>query len=164
MGGAIATLLAATVPDSVASLTLLAPGGFGEAINEPLLRRFAEATSEAELSHCLAAMGGPGFVPPQESVAALAAVRAADGQRQVLLDLCSVIAKGGRQGVIPAALLEAIRAPVTLVWGDADPVLALPRGDALPPNFDLVTVRGAGHMLPEESPDVVAELLRGRLG
>ena len=78
--------------------------------------------------------------------------------------LLSAIARGGRQGVIPTALLASVRVPVTLVWGDADPVLDPPRPDSLPGHFDLVTVGGAGHMLPEECPDIVAQLLRGRLG
>ena len=38
MGGAVATLMALS-PERVASLTLLAPGGFGPEINGPLMRR-----------------------------------------------------------------------------------------------------------------------------
>ena len=43
MGGAVATLMALAEPETIASLTLLAPGGFGPEINGPLLRRYAAA-------------------------------------------------------------------------------------------------------------------------
>ena len=45
MGGAVAVLMAAARPDMVGSLTLLAPGGFGEEIDGPLIRRFAALLS-----------------------------------------------------------------------------------------------------------------------
>ncbi|MCP4318771.1 MAG: alpha/beta fold hydrolase [Hyphomicrobiales bacterium] len=41
MGGAVATLIALRTPDIVASMTLLAPGGYGPEINHCLLRRYA---------------------------------------------------------------------------------------------------------------------------
>ncbi|MDT9126949.1 alpha/beta fold hydrolase, partial [Escherichia coli] len=58
MGGAVATLMALMAPNRVISLTLLAPGGSGEAINGTLLRRYAAAGDENELKSCLLAMSG----------------------------------------------------------------------------------------------------------
>ena len=63
MGGAIATLMALADPSRVASLTLLAPGGFGPEINAGLLRRYAAANGRKEIRACLAAMSGPRSVP-----------------------------------------------------------------------------------------------------
>lgn len=163
MGGAVATLLAAASPDVIASLTLLAPGGFGETINEPLLAAFARATDAAELAGCLAAMSAPGFHPREASAAALADIRALPGQRELLVELCSVIARDGRQGVIPAAMLATIASPVTIVWGDRDSVLPAPRAEDLPAHFEMLRLPGAGHMLPDERPGEVAGLLRRRL-
>jgi len=75
MGGAIATLMALADPDRVASLTLLAPGGFGSEINAGLLRRYAAATGRREVRASLAAMSGPRSVPPDHVVDALCRMR-----------------------------------------------------------------------------------------
>ncbi len=50
MGGAAAAVAALMEPKRIASLTLLAPGGFGREIDHRLLRRYAAATKEAELA------------------------------------------------------------------------------------------------------------------
>ena len=49
--------------------------------------------------------------------------------------------------------------PVRLLWGDADPVLPFAQSSGLPPRFEVVRAEGAGHMLIEERPDMVAALL-----
>jgi pimeloyl-ACP methyl ester carboxylesterase len=53
-GGAVATLLTSARPQSVASLTVLAPGGYGPEINGALLRRYGGAVEPAEIHNCLA--------------------------------------------------------------------------------------------------------------
>ena len=58
MGGAVATLVALRIPELVASVTLLAPGGFGPEINHRLLARFAQAQGEEELRAILENMFG----------------------------------------------------------------------------------------------------------
>ena len=49
MGGAIASLVGLFSPDVVASLTLLAPGGFGPEINYRMLQAYADAADEQTL-------------------------------------------------------------------------------------------------------------------
>jgi pimeloyl-ACP methyl ester carboxylesterase len=160
MGGAIATLAALSSPERVASLTLLAPGGFGEEINAPLLRRFGAATSVEELRDCLVAMSTPDFSPSPEAVDALVAKRAQAGQREMLEKIADAIARDGRQGVIPPDWLTTLSMPVTVVWGAEDPMLPLSQTGKLPPSFKLHPVPGAGHMLVEERPDLVVDLIR----
>ena len=53
MGGAAAALAALMEPARAASLTLLAPGGFGPEANQMLLRRYASASGEAEITQVL---------------------------------------------------------------------------------------------------------------
>jgi pimeloyl-ACP methyl ester carboxylesterase len=164
MGGAIATLAALSSPEKVASLTLLAPGGFGEEINASLLRRYGAATSVEELRDCLVAMSTPDFSPSPEAVDALGAMRAQAGQKEMLAKIADAIARDGRQGVIPPDWLAALSMPVTVVWGTEDPMLPYSQTGNLPPSFKFHPVPGAGHMLVEERPDLVADLIRQAIG
>ncbi|MBN9236706.1 MULTISPECIES: alpha/beta fold hydrolase [Phyllobacteriaceae] len=161
MGGAIATLIALADPDRFASLTLLAPGGYGEEIDADLLRRFAAAEDPDEIRACLAAMSGPGHIVSDRIVADAMAMRARPGQLKKLREIVATIAKGGRQGVIPADLLAKLTMPVAVAWGVLDSVLPVSQADTLPDRFDLHLVPVAGHMLPDEAPGLIVELLRG---
>ncbi|PSJ53682.1 alpha/beta fold hydrolase [Pseudaminobacter soli (ex Li et al. 2025)] len=164
MGGAIATLAALSSPERVASLTLLAPGGFGEVINGPLLRRFGAATSAEELRDCLVAMATPDFSPSPEAVEPLVAMRAQAGQKEMLEKIADAIARDGRQGVIPPDWLATLSMPVMVAWGTEDPMLPFSQTSTLPPHFRLEPLPGAGHMLIEERPDLVADLIRRAIG
>ncbi|MET3592156.1 pyruvate dehydrogenase E2 component (dihydrolipoamide acetyltransferase) [Mesorhizobium shonense] len=160
MGGAIATLMALADPERVASLTLLAPGGFGPEINGPLLRRYAAADDSNEIRACLAAMSGPGSMPPEHVVEALLRMRGRPGQLQTLVDIAAAMTRDDRQGVIPGERLETLNMPVMVVWGTDDPVLPVDQAESLPAHFHLHHVLEAGHMLAEEAPDLIAEVVR----
>ncbi|RUU03045.1 alpha/beta fold hydrolase [Mesorhizobium sp. USDA-HM6] len=160
MGGAIATLMALADPERVASLTLLAPGGFGPEINGSLLRRYAAADDRNEIRACLAAMSGPGSMPPEHVVEALLRMRERSGQLQTLVDIAAAMTRDDRQGVIPSERLETLSMPVMVVWGTDDPVLPVYQAEGLPPHFHLHHVLEAGHMLVEEAPDLIAEVVR----
>ncbi|MDX8498903.1 alpha/beta fold hydrolase [Mesorhizobium sp. VK4C] len=160
MGGAIATLMALADPERVASLTLLAPGGFGPEINGSLLRRYAAADDRNEIRACLAAMSGPGSMPPEHVVEALLRMRERPGQLQTLVDIAAAMTRDDRQGVIPGERLETLNMPVMVVWGTDDPVLPVDQAESLPAHFHLHHVLEAGHMLAEEVPDLIAEVVR----
>jgi pimeloyl-ACP methyl ester carboxylesterase len=159
MGGAFAALLAIASPQPVASLTLLAPGGFGEEINGRLLARYAVARDVAEIVRCLEGMFGWASVIPDETIEILARMRAVPGQVDFLAGLASKISRDGRQGVIPREQLAALQMPISLVWGTLDGVLPYHQSQDLPPAFALHTARGTGHMLAEEVPDLVVRVI-----
>lgn len=159
MGGAIAALTALRAPQRVASLTLLAPGGFGPEINGPLLERLATADHDA-LRHAIDGMSAPGFATLTRDVAAAAAVHGAPGQRAKLAEIAAIIAKDSRQGEIPRAQLATLSMPVTVVWGDADPVLPYHQSRDLPASFRLETLPGKGHMLLNEARRTVTAIIR----
>lgn len=160
MGGAIATLVALSEPAKVASLTLLSPGGFGVEINQPLLRRFAAAREHAELRGCLAAMMAPDAAVDAAGLEELVAMRARPGQVEKLGQIVEVIARDGRQGVIPADRLGQLAMPVAVVWGTLDPVLPFQQAENLPSSFALHRLDGKGHMLVEEAAGFVTGLIR----
>ena len=164
MGGAIATLIALSAPEPVASLTLLSPGGFGEVINGPLLRRYAEAATPGDIRTCLAAMSAPDFDLPEQAVEALQQMRMIPGQTASLVEIAGMITRGDRQGEIPRDAICGLPMPVRIVWGDADPVLPFAQSAGLPPRFEIRRAAGAGHMLIEERPDEVIDLLAAATG
>lgn len=164
MGGAIAALAGLIEPDRVASLTLLAPGGFGEEINGPLLRRFAAARPADEIRACLTAMSAPGFIPDGRGIDALAAIRAVSGQTEKLVEIGAAITGNDKQGVIPRELLAGLAMPMAVAWGTEDTVLPYGQTARLPENITLHTISGAGHMLPEEAPEAVTSIIRRMIG
>ncbi len=144
----------------MASLTLLAPGGFGPQISEPLLIGIAAPATTDALRSGLSAMGAPGFERPTKNVAVAAAMRAAAGQADKLSEIAARIAKDGQQGEIPRSALAGLKMPVTVVWGTADPVLPYAQSRDLPEQFRLITLPGVGHMLPEEARKAVVQAIR----
>jgi pyruvate dehydrogenase E2 component (dihydrolipoamide acetyltransferase) len=163
MGGAVACLIALRAGDRVASLTLLAPGGFGPEINGPLLRRFATPADADELRAAMNALAAPGYAYETKYVAALAALRGIEGQPARLDGICEVIAKDSRQGEIPRDMLATLAMPVTVVWGTEDPVLPYGQSADLPSGFNFVSVPGAGHMLPVEARKTVIAAIRATI-
>ena len=163
MGGAVACLMALRAGERIASLTLLAPGGFGPEINEPLLRRFATPADADELRAAMDDMAAPGYAFETKYVAALAALRRIEGQPAKLENICSMIARDGRQGEIPRNSLATLAMPVTVVWGTDDPVLPYSHSANLPSGFYFISSPGAGHMLPVEARKAVTAAIRGTI-
>lgn len=160
MGGAVATLMALIEPAKVASLTLLAPGGFGPEINGPLLRRYAAASDLPEILACLEAMSGPGSPPALGTAHMLHEMRDRPGQLEKLVEIAGAMTRDDRQGVIPRDQLDTLSMPAMAVWGSDDPVLPSTQADDLPPHFHVHHVLSAGHMLIEEAPDLVARIIQ----
>jgi pyruvate dehydrogenase E2 component (dihydrolipoamide acetyltransferase) len=163
MGGAVACLMGLRAADRVASLTLLAPGGFGPEISEPRLRDLAAHDTADALRAAMNAMCAPGFEMPTKNVAALAATHSLPGQQDKLVEIAGKIAKDSRQGEIPREMLAGLAMPVTVVWGTEDPVLPYAQSENLPPRFEFVRVPGAGHMLLEEARKTVIQAIRNTM-
>ena len=164
MGGAIAVLMAMFDPARIASLTLLAPGGFGPEINHRLLTRFSEANDETAMRACLEAMTGWFSAVSPEMVEAALAARAAPGRRETLVEIGRGLARDGKQGEIPRERMAALGVPVSVVWGGLDNVLPARQAQGLPPFFAVHSFPDLGHMLPEEAPDDMVAIIRRTVG
>lgn len=162
MGGAVAALIAMRAGDRVRSLSLVAPGGMAREINADLLSRYAEAKDEAEIRICLAEMSALGFAAPQTVVDEFVEQRERPGAPDALAETYAAMFPEGPekgQGVLPADALAALDMPVFVIWGLADQVLPCPSPAALPASFAFSVIPEAGHMLPEEVPEMVAHML-----
>ncbi len=159
MGGAAAALVALRIPARVASLTLLAPGGFGREINHRLLRRYAAAASEAELGVLLEQFFGWDRLVPAGLAAAQAKEREVPGATAALLAIVETFFDGDAQKVLPLDELARLALPIKVVWGTQDRVLPTRHAHRLPGRMATHIFEGAGHMLPQEIPGEIAELV-----
>lgn len=158
-GGAVATLAALGDRERVASVTLLAPGGFGYEINHRLLRRYAAASDEEELTLLLEQFFGWDRPLPAGLAAQQAAERRAEGANVALKKIVETFFEDGAQKVIPRTELARLSMPTKVVWGTQDRVLPTRQAHRLPGHIAGHIFEDVGHMLPQEIPDAVARLI-----
>jgi len=158
-GGAASALAALMEPNRTASLTLLAPGGFGREINHRLLRNYAAATGEAEIALLLEQFFGWDTPVPPNLAAEQARERQAPGAAVALKRIVETFFEGDRQKTFPVADLAGLGAPVKVLWGTQDRVLPTRQAHKLPGRIAVHIFEGAGHMLPQEIPEHVAQLI-----
>jgi pimeloyl-ACP methyl ester carboxylesterase len=166
MGGMTVQALAVARPDVVAArvkaLVLAGTAGFGVAAG-PLAAPVRFVTGDRRVERLLAGPFGPalsrGAVGRRPRRAHLVATRDAvlslptDVRRQFLIALQAMDFRAG---------LAGLSVPTTVVVGTRDLLTPLRLGRALAaaiPGARLVEVPGAGHMLPYEEPDLLAELI-----
>ncbi len=165
LGGATAALLALREQKRVLSATLLAPGGFGPAINHRLLAHYARAETHLDLIWALEGMSGFNAKIDDDLVDAMLAIRHLDGAQEALervFEAITIVAPSGErlQGELPLDALAALPMPIRVVWGGEDCVLPSWQADRLPKNIARTRIANAGHMLIDECPEAVAEILR----
>lgn len=158
MGGAVACLVALKRPGLVASLTLMAPGGFGLDIAADVLRQYAAAATADDIASALAAMHASG-VAPREAFAAALADKSRPGVAERHQAIASSFLRGDRQGVLPLAALAATGVPVSVVWGRRDRITPVRQALGLPSRFRVTILENAGHSLADEAPEAVASAI-----
>ncbi|MBN9673957.1 alpha/beta fold hydrolase [Roseibium aggregatum] len=159
MGGAIAALVALKNPDKVASLTLLAPGGFGPEINHKLLRRYAAATELPEMEMLLEQFFGWEFKLPKFLAKTAAEGRARPGAVATLEAIAEEIIDGTVQKTLPRNELAALPMPIKVIWGTQDRVLPTRQSHKLPGIVATHIFERVGHMPHLEIPNKVVRLI-----
>lgn len=164
MGGAVAALIAMRAAKRVRSLTLVAPGGMGPEINADALERLAGAVTAEEIADAMRIMTATGHEMPIDVIEGLAEDRARAGASEALAETFAAMfteqtSPVRAQGTLPMELLETLAAPVAVIWGEDDAILPSHQMDRLPEHFHKIRLKGMGHMLLDESPQAVADLL-----
>ena len=153
MGGAVALAVAARDPARVASLTLIAPSGFGAEINAGFLRGFADAQTRRELKPVVGQLFADESLVTRQLVDDLLAYKRLDGVDEALHALLGTLLDGDAQRGDSAAPLAAVGGamPVTVVWGRADRVIPAAQAESVAGAVRHV-IDGAGHMPHMERP------------
>ena len=153
MGGAVTLAVAAAAPGRIASLTLIAPAGFGPEINGGYLRGFADAQTRRELKPVVVQLFADESLVTRQLVDDLLAYKRLDGVDQALHALLGAMLDGDAQRADSAASLAAVggAVPVTVVWGRADQIIPAAQAESVPGAVRHV-IDGAGHMPHMERP------------
>jgi len=159
MGGAVAALVALRSPELVASLTLLAPGGFGPEINHRLLRRYAAATDAAEMEVLLEQFFGWEFKLPKFLAKTAAESRARPGGAATLSAIADEIIDGSVQKTLPRDEMAALPMPIKVLWGTQDRVLPTRQAHKLPGIVATHIFERVGHMVHLEIPKETVRLI-----
>ena len=108
MGGAVVLAVAARDPGRVASLTLIAPSGFGSEINADYLRGFADAQTRRELKPVVGQLFADEGLVTRQLVDDLLAYKRLDGVDESLHALLDTLLDGDAQRGDSAAALAAV--------------------------------------------------------
>jgi pyruvate dehydrogenase E2 component (dihydrolipoyllysine-residue acetyltransferase) len=160
MGGAVALAVAGRDPGRIASLTLIAPSGFGTEINVGYLRGFADAQTRRELKPVVGQLFADESLVTRQLVDDLLAYKRLDGVGEALHALLGTLLDGDAQRGDSAAALAATGGamPVTVVWGRADRIIPPAQAESVSGAVRHV-IDGAGHMPQMERPaDVQAAI------
>ena len=156
-GGAVACLVAMFQPDSVSSMTLLSPGGFGAHINVPLLRAYGSARDRRAQWALMPHFYGPNFKIPISTMDRMFGMRARNGQIEMLEKIASIITSDdGTQGQLPLDAIVALGKPIEVLWGYEDDIIPVEQAEALGAGFDVTIFNQVGHQIYEEVPEIVA--------
>ncbi|MEF2551133.1 alpha/beta fold hydrolase [Aurantimonas sp. A2-1-M11] len=152
MGGAIACLMSLFAADRVASMTLLAPGGFGPQIGSGMIGAVMRAEGADAIRRAMGAMGARGWLPDAEIAAAIAAGRSPEDRAAIqhIFAMLFTAQEGvdfGTQGLLPLEAIAATGVPISLLWGADDPVTPFAQGSHAPPGFAFTALPDRGHML-----------------
>ncbi len=155
MGGAIACLIGLFQPEKVASLTLLAPGGFGPEINHRLLQLYAASETDAEFRATLPHFYGYNAEIPDETYQREVKGRQQKGATAALQKIANLLFDGRQQGVIPLEPLVKLGVPIKVLWGRQDNVLPARQAEGLPGEIAVHMFGETGHMIGEEQGEAV---------
>ena len=153
LGGAVALAVTARDPRRIASLTLIAPAGFGSEINAGYLRGFADAQTRRELKPVLGQLFAADDLVTRQVVDDLLAYKRLDGVDEALHALLGTLLDGDAQRADSAASVAAIggAVPITAVWGSADRIVPPAQAESVDRAVRRL-IDGAGHMPHMERP------------
>jgi pimeloyl-ACP methyl ester carboxylesterase len=158
-GGAVIALIALFRRDLVASLTFLAPGGFGPEINASVLKQFGAVRLRPELMDVIGQFYAPRYAIARSTLDRFSGFRVRGGQTDMMIKISEMITTPeGAQGTLPLVKVAALGIPSTVIWGDKDRIVPVGQAHNLP-DADVKILAGIGHTLYEEAFDVVLETI-----
>ncbi len=146
MGGAVALNLALNEPHRVASLTLVAPAALGPEINNDYIAGFLGAARRKEMKPLLQQLFADPELVSRDMVNDILKFKRLDGVDAALGTLAEGVFPGGAQALLLRDRLDAVEAPIQVIWGAQDRILPPAHADGLPPKIGVYVLENAGHM------------------
>lgn len=160
LGGAVALKVALEKPAHVASLTLIAPAGFGPEIDNGYVTGFIEAGRRKQLESVLGKLFHDKNLVSREMADDLLKYKRLDGVQAALKTIAAACFAGGRQAeVLRHRLGELGDIPVQVIWGEADEIITSSQAAGLPASVRTHVLPGAGHMPQMEKAAEVNRLI-----
>jgi pyruvate dehydrogenase E2 component (dihydrolipoamide acetyltransferase) len=164
LGALVAATLAQASAERVASVTLIAPAGFGDQIDSAFIDGYVTASSRREVKAVLQMLfADPSFVNRQ-LVEDVLKYKRLEGVPESLKTVRDTLFPEGRQAQVTASGLESLDVPLMVVWGSEDRVIPAGQVNAAPTRARVEVVDAVGHSPHLEAPDIVNALLLDFLG
>jgi pyruvate dehydrogenase E2 component (dihydrolipoamide acetyltransferase) len=146
LGGAIALDMALRHPARVASLSLIAPAGFGPEIDEAFIAGFIAADRRKTIQPVLQRLFVDASLVSRDMAEDVVRFKRLDGAAACLSTIAAVNFPAGRQAAILRDRLGEISVPVQVIWGAADRILPVRQAEGLPTRVAVQILKEAGHM------------------
>jgi pyruvate dehydrogenase E2 component (dihydrolipoamide acetyltransferase) len=159
LGGAVALRAALDSPSHVASLSLIAPAGLGEEIDEDFTRDFITANRRKLLQPVLAKLFADPSLVSHDMMEDLLRFKRLDGACEALTTIRTANFAGGQRENLRGRLGELGDTPVQVIWGAEDQIVPARHAEGLPPTVRTRVLPGAGHMPHLEKASEVSRLL-----
>jgi pyruvate dehydrogenase E2 component (dihydrolipoyllysine-residue acetyltransferase) len=160
MGGALATLLALRRPQRIASLTLIAPAGFGPEINAAFIDGFVRVARRREAIDVLNLLVyGPALIS-RAMVEDVLRYKRLDGVSAALTTIAHAWFADGRQQLDLSSRVAALLMPVQLIWGREDRIIPAGHAERLSSRWPVHILEQAGHLPHMEKAGEVIRLIK----
>ncbi|MBH0239105.1 acetoin dehydrogenase dihydrolipoyllysine-residue acetyltransferase subunit [Methylobrevis albus] len=163
LGGAIALAAAATAPERVLSLSLVAPAGLGPGIDDGYIAGFLAADRRKELKDVLGRLFADPDAVERRMIDGVLRMKRQDGVPEALSAIAAANFPGGRQAIDLRPALAALALPVAVIWGDQDGIVDPANADGLPEAVAVSRLAGVGHMPQLERPAEVVRLVKAAI-
>ena len=155
LGGAIAAELAATAPDRVRSLSLIASIGLGREFRPGFLDGFATARRRRQIKPVLDALFADPALVTRRLVNEVLQYKRLDGVEDALAAIARNLVADGEQTVCIREHLATYAGRVLVIWGAADQIVPASHAVGLPDGMHVEVIDAVGHMpMMEASPRV----------
>jgi pyruvate dehydrogenase E2 component (dihydrolipoamide acetyltransferase) len=161
MGGAIAIHFAHWQPDRVASVTLIAPAGFGPEINADFIDGFVRAQRRREMQEVLTLLVHNPALVSRQMVEDVLRYKRLDGVQAALETLAAEWFPNGVQREEIAEVAAHLKMPVQIMWGRSDRIIPVAHAETLSGRVPVHVLDDAGHLPHMEKAGEVNRLIAG---
>jgi len=163
LGGAVAARIAERHADRVASLSLVAPAGIADTINQGFIDGFLSESRARKLRPVLEQLVADPSMVTADMVEDVLKFKRLDGASEALTAVAAANFQGGRQATSVRSGLAAVQVPVQVIVGEADQVLPAAGADGLPASVTVHRLQAVGHLPHMEKSAEINRLIAAQL-